>query len=91
MGNPLTPLGRYIPMPMQRYRNQSGSSGIVAYELGEEYIDVKFVNGEVYHYTSRRPGPRDLQHMKELAVRGEGLSTFISRHIRTRYESKRST
>ena len=77
-------------MAMQRYRNQSKSSGVVAYELGEEFIDVKFVGGEIYHYTTRRPGARDLQHMKELALRGEGLATFISRHIRNRYESKRS-
>lgn len=76
-------------MTMQRYGNQSGSSGVVAFELGEEFIDVKFRSGEIYHYTSRRPGFRDVAHMKELALRGEGLSTFISRHIRTRYESKR--
>jgi hypothetical protein len=75
---------------MRRYQNQHGDSGVVAYELGEEFIDVKFVGGEIYHYTSRRPGDRDVQHMKELALRGEGLSTFISRHIRNRYESKRS-
>ncbi len=77
-------------MTMQRYRNQSLTSGVVAYELGEEFIDVKFVGGDVYHYTTRRPGARDLLHMKELALRGEGLSTFISRHIRDRYESKHS-
>jgi hypothetical protein len=76
---------------MKRYANQSGSSGVVAYELGEEFIDVKFVGGEVYRYTARRPGARDVLHMKELALRGEGLSTFISRHIRNRYESKRPT
>jgi hypothetical protein len=74
---------------MKRYANQSRSSGVVAYELGEEFIDVKFVGGEVYRYTARRPGARDVLHMKELALRGEGLSTFISRHIRNRYESKR--
>ena len=76
-------------MPMQRYRNRNEVSGVVAYELGEDFIDVKFVDGDIYHYTARRPGAHDVQHMKELALRGEGLSTFISRHIRTRYESKR--
>ena len=76
-------------MAMQRYRNRNGSSGVVAFEIAEEFIDVKFAAGEIYRYSSRRPGARDLQHMKELALRGEGLSTFISRHIRTRYESKR--
>lgn len=76
-------------MAMQRYGNRDGSSGVVAYEMGEEFIDVKFVDGDIYHYTTRRPGPRDVQHMKVLARRGEGLSTFISRHIGVRYESKR--
>lgn len=80
-------------MPMQRYRNQSGLSGILGYEFGEDhgepFIDVKFVGGAVYHYTTRRPGPRDVAHMKELALRGEGLGTFIRNHVRTRYDSKR--
>ena len=77
-------------MPMQRYRNRNGSSGVIAFELGEELIDVKFVGGDIYRYSTRRPGARDLAHMKELALRGEGLSTFISRHIRTRFDSKLS-
>jgi len=75
-------------MKMQRYRNRNESSGVIAYQMGEDFIDVKFVGGDIYHYTTRRPGARDLAHMKELALRGEGLSIFISRHIRTRYESK---
>jgi hypothetical protein len=57
-------------MTMRRYGNQSGSSGVVAFELGEDFIDVKFKSGEIYHYTSRRPGFRDVIHMKELALRG---------------------
>jgi hypothetical protein len=80
--------GRLDPMTMQRYRNQGRTSGVVAYELGEDFIDVKFVDGAVYRYTARRPGPRDLARMKELAQRGEGLSTFISRHVWARYDSK---
>lgn len=76
-------------MAMQRYRNHSGTSGISAFEIGEDFIDVKFVDGDIYRYSWRRPGARDVQHMKELALRGEGLATFISRHIRNRYESKR--
>jgi hypothetical protein len=76
-------------MTMQRYANQSRSSGVVAFECGEDFIDVKFRSGEIYHYSDRRPGAREVLHMKELALRGEGLSAFISRHIRTRYESKR--
>jgi hypothetical protein len=83
-------LARFLSMKMQRYADHSGRSGIIAFEVGEDYLDVRFTSGDVYHYTSRRPGERDLAHMKELALRGEGLSTFISRHIGVRYDSKRT-
>jgi len=82
-------LPRFLNMKMQRYADHSGRSGIIAFELGEDYLDVRFTSGDVYRYTSRRPGAQDLAHMKELALRGEGLSTFISRHIGVRYDSKR--
>lgn len=80
-------------MSMQRYRNRSGSSGILSFETGEDhgeqFIDVLFAGGTIYRYTARRPGPRDVAHMMELARRGEGLATFIRNHVRTRYDSKR--
>jgi hypothetical protein len=77
-------------MKMQRYADHSRHSGIAAFELGEDYLDVRFTSGEVLHYTTRRPGARDVQHMKELALRGEGLAAYINRHIGVRYESKRT-
>jgi hypothetical protein len=75
---------------MQRYADHSGRSGIIAFEVGEDYLDVRFISGEVHHYTTRRPGARDLVHMKDLALRGEGLAAFINRHVGIRYESKRT-
>ena len=77
-------------MKMQRYADHSGRSGIVAFELGEDYLDVRFASGEVRHYTARRPGARDLAHMKELALRGEGLAAFINHHVGVRHEAVRT-
>jgi hypothetical protein len=77
-------------MKMQRYADHGGRSGIVAFELGENYLDVRFASGEVRRYSDRRPGARDVIHMKELALRGEGLAAHIKAHIGERYESKRT-
>jgi hypothetical protein len=73
---------------MIRYKNQHGNSGVSAYEIGEESITVQFVSGDTYVYTYRKPGKTQVEHMKVLAERGEGLSTYISRVVKGRYEEK---
>ena len=73
---------------MIRYKNQHGNSGVSAYEIGEESITVQFVGGDTYLYTYRKPGKTQVEQMKALAERGEGLSTYISRVVKERYEEK---
>jgi len=75
---------------MQRYSNRSGKSGIVAYEIGEDAITVKFVSGDRYLYTGRSAGITNISKMHELARAGQGLSTFISQHVRDDYAQKLS-
>lgn len=72
---------------MTRYG--SAKSGIVAYELRDDAILVKFRSGEVYVYDVERPGPAHVAEMKRLAVAGEGLATYISRNVRDAYARKR--
>ncbi len=72
---------------MKRYGN--ARSGIVAYELHDDAIHVKFRSGEIYVYDVRRPGPEHVAAMKQLAVAGEGLATYISQHVRDAYAGKR--
>ena len=76
---------------MQRYRNLEGHSGVVAYEFGEDHIDVRFVNGDVYTYDWAVTGRGTVETMKVFAVLGRGLSTFISQQVRQRYARKRSS
>ncbi|WP_312516804.1 hypothetical protein [Massilia sp.] len=77
---------------MQRYSNRSGESGIVAYEIGkdpkEPAIIVEFLGGDRYLYTGHSAGVENIARMQELAHEGQGLSTFISRHVRERYARK---
>jgi len=74
---------------VQPYANRSGSSGVVAFEMGADFIDVKFIGGDIYRYSARRPGARDVARMKALAEGGSGLASFIARNVGERYEFKR--
>jgi hypothetical protein len=67
-------------LQMQRYRNLSGNSGVEAYELGEDFIQVRFRPGVVYWYTEASVGVRHLAALKRLALQGRGLGTYISQH-----------
>ena len=73
---------------MKRYGNNSGKSGVIAYETGEESIAVQFVTGEIYLYTYASAGKRNVERLKKLAAKGEGLSTFISQVVKGGYEGK---
>ncbi len=72
---------------MEKYRNKSGSSGVSAFAVGADYIAVRFVDSNrIYKYSYRSAGKSKVEKMKRLAAAGEGLSTFISRHVKELYE-----
>lgn len=70
---------------MQRYRNGQGDSGVAAYELGPDYIRVKFRHGATYEYDYASTGQFQVERMKVLAASGEGLATFISQFVKANY------
>ncbi len=73
---------------MERYKNLSGHSGVVAYEIGRDFIKVQFTEGTVYVYTEASAGLRHITHMKNLARNGRGLSSFISTTVHEAYARK---
>jgi hypothetical protein len=70
---------------MQRYKNLSGESGVLAYEIGDRSITIRFSDGDRYLYTDQSAGAENIAEMQRLATLGSGLSTFISQVIRERY------
>lgn len=74
---------------MTPYKNLSSDSGVVAYELRDDAIIVRFRSGETYLYSHRKPGRAVVEKMKRLATAGKGLSSHIARNAGDRYESKR--
>jgi hypothetical protein len=73
---------------MRPYENLSGKSGVTAYQIGDTFIIVEFRDGSTYAYTNSTTGISNIQIMKRLAVKGSGLSTFISRHVKDKYAEK---
>jgi hypothetical protein len=72
---------------MKRYKDRSGKSGVFLYEIGKDYILVRFTGSDaVYKYSYKRPGKKHVEMMKKLAEKGEGLSTYISQFVREEYE-----
>lgn len=74
---------------MDVYRNKSGISGVVAYEIGIDFIKIKFQeNNDVYIYNYQIPGAIHVEIMKQKAMEGMGLATYINKHVHANYFAK---
>ena len=71
---------------MQTYKNLGGNTNIACFSIGEDYIDVQFQDGSVYRYSYQSAGSYKIEKMKELAMRGYGLNSYIMRQVRYNYE-----
>ena len=70
---------------MTKYLNLNGDSGVTDYEIGDDFIRVRFKGPHQYLYTYSMPSRSEVETMKKLAREGKGLGTFISQFIRKRY------
>ncbi len=73
---------------MERYANLGGDSGVVGYEIGNDFIRVQFSDGSIYLYTYASAGANNIEQMKKLARNGQGLNAFIYRNVRKAYARK---
>ena len=74
---------------MSMYLNKSGKSGIRKYDIGNDYIIVHFKSGNKrhYRYDYSKPGQIHVEKMKQLALLGEGLNSYISTTVKKNYSS----
>lgn len=73
---------------MPRYAHANPDSGIVSYECGPDWIDVRFRSGARYKYTAASAGLHNIEQMQRLAESGKGLSAYISQHAHDAYARK---
>jgi hypothetical protein len=72
---------------MERYRNSGGDSGISSYEIGNDFIIVKFIGTfRTYRYSYRKAGQHHVENMKRLARDGSGLNGHINRYVKNLYD-----
>lgn len=74
---------------MRQYGGHARKHGVLAFEIQPDAIDVEFTSGWVYRFSYQKPGPPRVERMKQLAESGHGLSTFINRYVRNRWEFRR--
>lgn len=73
---------------MQVYRNLGGTSGAIGFEIGADYIIVEFRDRSAYLYNYSKPGQTAVEYMKQLALDGRGLNSYISTHVKTNYAAQ---
>ncbi len=70
------------------YENLGGNSGVAAYQIGSEFIRVQFSTGAIYQYTYESAGQNNIEEMKNLAKKGQGLNGYINRNVKYRYAAR---
>lgn len=73
---------------MNRYRNLGGNSNVSGYETGPDSITVWFNDGGCYIFNNQSAGHSNIQQMKSLASRGQGLNGFINANVKFIYFKK---
>lgn len=72
---------------MERYRNTGGDSGVSAYEIGSDYIIVKFSGTtRTYRYSYKKAGVSHVEKMKRLAINGSGLNSYINHFVKNLFD-----
>lgn len=76
---------------MEKYRNLGGDSNVVEYEVGDDYIRIRFRGGATYLYTYESAGRDRIEKAKRLALAGRGLNAFVNLRMKHAYAAKSPT
>lgn len=72
---------------MERYRNSGGDSGVSSFEIGTDFIIVKFSgSSRIYRYSYRKAGQLHVENMKKIARNGSGLNSYINNYVKRLYD-----
>ena len=69
------------------YKNINGDSGVESYEIGSDYIAVKFHGSQkIYVYSYCKAGKYHVDRMKFLAFSGDGLNSYINLNCKNLFD-----
>lgn len=68
---------------MTLYRSICGNTGVYSYEIGSDYIDIRFKETpQIFRYSYLSAGKENVEKMMELAENGYGLYSFINMYVK---------
>ncbi len=73
---------------MVHYKNLNGNSNVIAYDIGDSSITVRFADLSAYLYDYTRAGKAHVDQMKRLALAGRGLNSYIKTRVDRLYTRK---
>lgn len=72
---------------MEKYRNLGGNSGVSSYEIGPDYVIVKFSGtAKSYKYSYQKAGKSNVEILKHLALNGSGLNSYIIKNVKDLFD-----
>jgi hypothetical protein len=71
---------------MKPYADKDHDSSVRAYEYDDTSISIQFSDKSVYKYSYARAGATNVETMKRLADSGDGLNSYIIRHVKTLFD-----
>lgn len=69
----------------QKYKNAGGKSTVKQFEVEKDAINIRFTDNSSYRYTNQSAGPEHIAKMKELALSGKGLDTYLKANVKDNY------
>jgi bifunctional non-homologous end joining protein LigD len=75
----------YSKIALKPYKG-ADKAGVSKYLILEDGILAEFSDKIRYLYTSKKAGKKHVESMKELALEGKGLTTYINQNVREKYE-----
>jgi len=73
---------------MHAYKNVGGKSKVARYHIAKDSMTIRFTDHSEYIYTNQSAGPETIKKMKEMALAGKGLGTFIESNLKERFSRK---
>ena len=67
---------------MEAYKNTDKASNIEAYEIGPDYIKIKYTTNSISTYSYDKAGRNHVELLKNLAQSGSGVKRYIHKYLK---------
>ena len=75
-------------MELKKYKDLSGSAGVIGYKFVANAIILQFEDKELYLYDNPIPAKHHIEQMKIQAEKGKRLTAYVNENIRDYYKEK---